>query len=198
MNILNPPPKQITVNGTIYSIDSDYRTWLKISDKLNRIDCVSEDEESACENIIVIAEIISLAFGKLINEPYTDTFNAILEFYKGYPEQNNKRCSGAVSSKRLFDFNYDINYIIIAIRNQSGIDLSHRRNEHKHFHWWDFLLEFKTLEERHHICKIISYRGYEGEDKELIRLKNLYALPEQLTKSQQRIIEELDDIFYNS
>lgn len=196
MNILNSPPEYIEVNNTKYPIDWDYKKWLKISGKLNELDCSSDDEKTSCENIMVIAEMIVLVFGKLIDEPYNDTFKAMLEFYKGYPEQENNSGSGSGSVKRLFDFNHDINYIIIAIRNQTGIDLSHRRKEP--FHWWDFLIEFKTLEDRHYICKIIGYRGYEGDDKELKRLKNLYALPDNLTKTQQRIIEELDDIFYNS
>lgn len=196
MNILNPPPEYITVNGTKYPINSDFRIWLKVTTKLDELDYISDDKDVMCDNIIIIADIINMVFGKLINEPYTDTFGAILDFMKGYPEQENKNCSGAGSGKRLFDFNHDINYIIIAIRNQSGIDLSHRRKEP--FHWWDFLMEFKTLEDRHYICKVMGYRGYEGDNKELKRLKNLHALPENLTRTQQRIIEELDEIFYNS
>lgn len=191
MNITNRPPETICVNDTEYPVDWDYRTWLDISIMLDDVDFSG----NRSENIILVAEIISKAFGRIINEPLIDALPAVLEFMKGYPEADNGY-RGTSSHKKCYSFRYDINYIIIAIRNQSGIDLSYRRKEP--FHWWDFLLEFKSLTAEHYISKIMSYRAYDGKDKEMIKLREMYALPHHCTKSEQAIIDELDDIFYNS
>lgn len=196
INILTEPPATALINGTDYPIKSDYRIWVNISMLLEDLDFISGTKESDKYNIMIISEIIYLAFGELLNEPYIDTFMAVLEFMQGYPEMKDKGFSGHGNNKKLYSFRCDLNYIILAIRNQTGIDLTYRRKEP--FHWWDFLLEFKTLEDNHYICKIMSYRAYEGKDKELLKLKQTYALPKNLTKSEQAIINELDELFYNS
>lgn len=196
MNIVNSaPPDTVLVNGGVYSIHTDYRIWLEIYAKLNQIDTVGDDKETFEYNMNLICEIMLLAFGKLIDEPYADTISALREFMAGYPQEPNGYpfASEAAENEKLYSFEHDINYIILAIRNQSGIDLSFKSKEK--LHWWLFLLEFQTLEEHHYICNLMSKRAYTGDDKELLKLKAKVALPITLTRSQQRQMEELDKIF---
>ena len=174
MNVAaNPPPKEITVNQTAYGANTDFRVWLTVSDLLCDLNL---DTNNQADCLKAVAGLSRLVFGRVINEPAGDILSAVVSFYKGYPKAERGGLGGTANGERIFSFKYDINYIILAIRNQSGIDLSYRRTEP--FHWWEFLLEIETLEDRHAICKIMGYRAYGGENKELLMLKQKYALPE--------------------
>ena len=92
----------------------------------------------------------------------------------------------------------DLNYIILAIRNQGGPDLSYRRKAS--FHWWAFLLEFRALCGEHYIMRLMEIRGYEDTSKqdskranrEALRLKQRYALPYEMTADERRAAEAFD------
>ncbi|MEE0777099.1 MAG: Gp15 family bacteriophage protein, partial [Bacillota bacterium] len=111
-----------------------------------------------------------------------------------YPQYRNKDVGASKPRHRLFDFKIDMNSIIIAIRDQSGIDLSKRKEP---FHWWRFLLEFYNLTPEHHICKLMELRAYDGDDKEMKRARDAVALPVKISKRQKRFEDEMDKIFYN-
>ncbi len=192
MNVLYDPPCCLTINGRDYRIDTEYRTWIDVCTKLEQMDPYNMQGAQQ-----VLHGIIKTIFPDAINEPYKDIMEAITEFAKGYPGRPIQKQNGGSSGDDtpLFSFAYDINYMILAIRNQSGIDLTHRRKEP--FHFWDFLLEFQTLEERHLISKIIAYRAYDGTDKELLKKKALFALPERLSPQAAASLEEMEKQFYD-
>lgn len=198
MNITDEPPKSITINGTAYPVNWDFKVWIQISNLFTSIDKSTEDYEVQVQNALTITDIIQAAFGGVPDEPLQDILLAIVEFVQGYPQPDNGYRSSTEDEDgtRLYSFKYDLDYIILAIRNQSGIDLTYRRQDP--FHWWDFLLEFKSLEEHHYISKIMAYRAYKGDDKEYLRLKNRFALPAEYTRSEQKAMEEMEGIFYNA
>ena len=80
------------------------------------------------------------------------------------------------------------NAIIIAIRNQSGKDLSYRCS---HYHWWLFLLEFQTLCGEHYILNLIGARTYEGQDKDLVKRRNDCALPYEYSEEEMEEYEQM-------
>lgn len=185
------PPESIIINGRNYPIKWDFLPWaLYFEDFINNF---SDDE---VENIKIISKMQEIYLGGIIQEDFISIIQALLDFYVGYPKppMNDKGISN--NNEKNYSFKYDLNEIIIAIRNQSGIDLTHRRKGL--FHWWDFMLEFQTLTEEHAISKKISYRAYRGNDKEYIKLREIYALPIELTKTDQKMIQEINDLFYNS
>lgn len=193
INITQQPPRHITINDTEYPINWDFKVWVEISLLFQQID--PENPEN--ENQELLLQAVYLAFDCIVNEPAQDVINAMVEFMQGYPVTDNGYTQlESESGEKLYSFKHDINYIVIAIRNQSGIDLTYRRSEP--FHWWDFMLEFQTLEAEHYICKIMGYRGYTGEDKEYIKLREIHALPRELTRSEQRMVDELNEVFFNS
>lgn len=189
------PPESITINGTAYPAETDYRVWLQVSDLLCNLDSAS-DQEAMLHNLNTVQTLEALVFGRVLNEPVLDVLNACAVFYRGYPAEGNgyRPETDSVTGEKLFSFKHDINLILIAIRNQSGIDLSYRRKEP--YHWWLFLLEFRSLESRHHICQVIGWRGYTGDDPKLLEIKRQYALPQEYTRDEQRAIDEMERIFY--
>lgn len=145
-----------------------------------------ETEEQARHNIEIIEQIQIMIFGGVLqDEDPVEVMKAILAFSEGYPSAPMR---GSEGGERTYSFEYDLNAIIIAIRNQSGIDLSYRRKEP--FHWWEFLLEFQTLCGDHYILNLMNARDYRGRDRELLKRKRMCALPEELTREEQ---EELDE-----
>ena len=121
--------------------------------------------------------------GWLKDENPMDVLVAISEFTKGYPTapvRNRKQAN-------TYSFDYDLNDIIIAIRNQSGIDLSYCRTEP--FHWWESLLEFRTLCGEHYILNLMEIRGYTGKDQEMRRRAQDCALPQRYTRAEMEEYE---------
>mgnify|MGYP001012674221 CR=1 FL=1 len=201
INLANsPPPQALTICDKIYPIRYDFLTWIDVYELLIRLDTTDANEEATKKNIQLILEMERLVFGEVIDAPAVAVVNAIAVFYAGYPmyeeRQGAAEGGGGFGQDSLFSFREDLNYILLAIRNQSGIDLTYKGQVD--FHWWLFLLEFTTLEEHHHICKIMQYRTYEGDDKQMLKLKAKYALPRRYTAEEQRVLTEFDSVFYNT
>ena len=113
----------------------------------------------------------------------------------GYPEYDNgMRDTESKERESIYSLVHYINMIVLAIRNQSGIDILYKC---KHFHWWLFLLEFRSLEERHYISWVMNCRNYNGEDKERLKLKKTFALPIEYTEEEKQQAQELNNIFYD-
>lgn len=191
------PPETLEVKGGVYSINTDYRVWIEVFD-------VFMFRDSDTEALLDCIKMVFYDWQTVLSEhDPKDIIAAMCEFLKGYPEDTDG-CEVSTGSpedgdnmnqERYFDFKYDLNMIIIAIRNQSGIDLSYKC---KHFHWWLFLLEFQSLESHHQFCQIRSIREYQGKNKEMLALKRKFALPQKLTSEQREQIEEMDKLFYNT
>lgn len=195
------PPETITVNGGAYSVNTDYRIWIEIMD----VFMFKSDDLNA------LLGCIQTAFcdpnDVLSHEDISSIIEAMCTFLLGYPKEkyddDDGECESQsddddddnINQERYFDFKYDLNWIIIAIRNQSGIDLSYKC---EHFHWWLFLLEFESLEDHHYFSRLRNIREYNGDDKEMLAQKARFALPVRRTAEQRKEIEEFDKIFYNS
>ena len=99
----------------------------------------------------------------------------------------------AEADESLFSLEWDLNAIVLAIRNQSGIDLSYRRTEP--FHWWEFLLELQTLCGEHYILHLMEARSYQGKDRELLRRKRMCALPVEADEADRAAVEAFNALF---
>ena len=184
------PPTEITVGGVAFKSNTDYRVWLDVLHSLRDLVPDAQTEEQLEGNATAIAEIETLVFGRLIDAPVDAVIYAVAQFAQGYPTAPMEREG---DGEPTYSFEYDLNEIIIAIRNQSGIDLSYRRKEP--FHWWEFLLEFRTLCGNHYILNLMDARGYKGNDKELLRRKRMCALPREYTAAEKAEIDAFNALF---
>ena len=193
---MDAPPTSIEVGGTAYPVNIDFRVWIQITEKL--LDIVPEPDsiEEISANLKIIYDIEELAFGGILeDEEISDTMDGIMEFAKGYQDEESDGTGS--DGPQLVSLSHDINYLILAIRNQSGIDLSYRRTEP--FHWWLFLTEVKSLCGDHYILKLAEIRGYKGKDKEMLRLKSKLALPtRESTHYGQDVIDDINAEFYGA
>lgn len=197
-NLANtPPPEFIKVGETIYPINFNFMTWIDVIDLLDEIDFDAlfgnESDIDLEEDYKTIEKIEKLVFGSVINEDIYSVLKAVTGFACGYQRSGKIEISDD-DGKTIFDFKMDMNAILLAIRNQSGIDLT---KPNTLFHWWLFLAEFHSLAGEHYICKLMELRAYNGDDKEKCKARNAVALPPKVSKRQQKFEDEMSKIFYN-
>ena len=178
-------PEAITVNGIPFSLNTDYRVWLKagrLFDKLN----TAEDQNP------IFLEICELTVKKYPEEGYVmgeDLIFGLLEFYKGFPKEDNdySRTEKEKSKERKkppsFDFFYDAEYIYCSFVSFYGI----RLQQVEHMHWWEFLTLFEGLmmSDQTSVNFVVGARQQKvsakmpREEKSRIeKLKKQFALPE--------------------
>lgn len=188
------PPTSLEVGGFSYPVQVDYRVWIGVLRELEEWIDQPADEAQLRHNAGIYARVQHLAFGgELVDESPAEVLAAIAEFARGYPAAPVEAEEGGAP---VYSFEYDLNAIVIAIRNQSGIDLSYRRKEP--FHWWEFLLEFQTLCGDHYILNLMEARGYRGDDPELLRRKRMCELPRKRRADEAARLEEINRLFYNA
>lgn len=185
------PPTAITVGGVSYSINTDYRVWIDVLRRMRDLITKPQNIEHVVHNAEVLAKVENAVFGKVIPHPADEVLDAINSFAGGYPEA--PVGEGKNPNVQTYSFDYDLNYIILAIRNQSGIDISYRRK--KPFHWWEFLLEFHALCGDHYILRLMEIRGYDGKDRDMQRQAQRFALPHVNTADDQQALDALDAMF---
>lgn len=187
MNMLvDSVPESLTIAGTEYKINTDYRIWLKFESLLS-------DESQNSE--VTLLDIKKLIFKSELPHDSDDeeTTEQILWFYRcGKPEQK-----GGKSSKQIFDYDYDDGYICAAFIEQYNIDI-----ETAKMHWWKFHALMLSLSENTEFVKILGYRTIDITSKMPAaqkafyqKMKNHYKLP--VKKEEQQRINAIEDALIN-
>ena len=134
-------PTAISVNGVLFELNTDYRTWLKVGVLLEKMN-------GAKEANALFFEICELAIRKYPEQGYVigdELLAGLVEFYKGCPtvdnEKTEKSKERAKSKEPTFDFQYDAEYIYCSFASFYGI----RLQTIKQMHWWEFLTLFRGL-----------------------------------------------------
>lgn len=187
------PPTEITVGGVAYGVNVDFRVWIDVLRSLRDLISTPKSLADVAHNAEIIASVQMAVFGKLIPHPAQEVLAEISAFASGYPEAP---VEGSGRTTETYSFDWDINYIVIAIMNQYGIDLTYRRKEP--FHWWEFLLYFRALCGDHYILRLMEIRGYDGKDADLKRQAQRFALPRETTADDQAMLDEFNELFYNA
>jgi hypothetical protein len=189
------PPTAITVGGFSYPVDADFRTWIRVVKMLGGFIPAAATPEHVQHNADLMCELQTAVFGGVLeDEDPSEALKAISDFAQGYP--NAPIAPSGRQHEATYSFEYDLNFIIIAIRNQSGIDLSYRRKEP--FHWWEFLLEFSSLCGDHYILRLMEIRGYDKNPEKPESAKARCALPREKTAAQEAVLEDINAEFYGA
>ncbi len=190
---LDAPPTALTIGGIDYPINVDYRVWIDVMRLLRNFISAPTTKEHLEHNVKTIMEIELLVFGEIIKQPAKDIVDALIDFSAGYP---NAPIGEGKATAQTYSFEWDINYIIIAIQNQYHIDLSYARTEP--FHWWLFLVYFNALAGEHYITRLMEIRGYSGKDADLKRQAQRFALPRETTADEQAQLDAFNALFEGS
>lgn len=208
MNILlDPLPETVTIGGTDWPIETDFRTSI-LFELLIQDDTLADEE--------IIANALNLYFGS-IPPNIVEAAEQIIWFYScGKPSKKKKLyrvekpaeqdddtededegpLADADSGERVYSFEHDAPYIYAAFMEQYGIDLV----DIPYLHWWKFRALFQSLNDNTHFSKIMGYRGMEITDKMskeqkryYRKMKKLYELPlsEAEVEKQNAIVNAL-------
>lgn len=189
---MDPPPTALTVGGSSYPIDTDYRTWLRVLGAIRSLNYHPKTLQDMAKLSEGLKDIQEMVFGGVLkDESAADALDAISEFLRGYPSPP----VGSLPQQEgpTVSFDWDLNEIIIAIQDQHGVDCSWRRKES--LHWWEFKLLYDTLSGDHYILQLRDIRGYTGNDRNMKRRKAAFALPVELSGEEQAEWDEFEAQF---
>lgn len=188
MRMFNRLPQCVYFNNKRYDINTDYRLFIDFEIKMQ-----GKDKKKAINNCLFA---FFPAFLDICNQGlYEEAVEKFIWFYRCGREEIESRVkrTGAnnAKAKQLFSYEYDDELIYGAFKEQYNINL-----DRVYLHWWEFKALLKTLSSECEFCKAKGYRGYDGKDKDLLKLKDSYKLP--LTQAEldeeerhKKIYEEL-------
>lgn len=151
MNVLTDKfPTKIKVNNKILKINSDFRNCIKIIQAFEDDDLFDEEKYLILIKTLYIDEVDT-----------EDIEEAIIKGIKflDLGEENNDNDSS--TSKRLYSFIKDDNYIYTGIRQSHNIDL----NSIEYLHWWNFVYLFLDIGQDCMFNQLIYYRQRKNEGK---------------------------------
>ncbi len=174
-------PTVFESKGKKYPIHTDFREWIRFESLLTNSD-VPENLKT------VIA--LRMIFADNVPEDILPAAKFIFWFYRGGRERRimkNNDGSAVLESRRVYDFEYDSEYVFAAFLGQYGINLAHT----DYMHWWEFRALFRGLRECR-MTDIMGYRGAEISDdlpesrrEFLLDMQELYELPVSLTEKRK-------------
>ena len=184
MNILiDLLPSSVKIDSTEYEINSDFRTSVLFS-LLMEDDNLSEEEK--------VLQALNLYY-PVVPDNLEEAIEQIKWFYSCGKLDNpigNKKARE--SSKKVFDFEVDANYIYSAFMSQYRIDLQ----DIEELHWWKFKALLEGLKEDNKLSKIIEYRSVDLskiKDKEQRKfykdMQKQYSLNKE-SKEDLKLLEE--------
>ena len=183
------PPQSIRVGGADYAVNVDFRVWIDILDRARELYASVGTLEEARHNARVLADLQKMAFGGVLAESPAAVLRAMMAFARGYPTMVGEDVGADEDGEELLSFDYDINDLVLAIRAQSGVDLSYRRREP--YHWWEFLLRVRALCGDHAILRAVRLRASRDTSREARLARRRARLPHKPTAEERRQLEAL-------
>lgn len=160
-------PNAIEVYGQVFLLNTDFRPWLQYPG------IIRED----------LRELFTDRTPPLLTREAIEQLDC---FYM--PPAELPR--GSSAGVPLVDWDLDADLIYAAFMQAYGIDLIKAD-----MHWHKFLALFSALPEETLMVKIMSYRAYTGQDKDILELKSKWALPERLNEEEQQAVDEFNELF---
>ena len=197
MNLLiDRLPSEVTVGGVEFKIRSDFRTSILFEQLM--FDSTIEDNEKIA---LALELYYSDEISRINNANIDEAIEKMLWFFTGGKEKEGSTKKTSSNIKRVYDYEYDDDYIYSAFMTQYGIDL----NRIKYLHWWKFRALFNCLKEDNEIVKIMQYRGVnltkikdKEERKRYAKLKEIYKLPVQVDKDEKERLEAIKKALANN
>ena len=160
-------PNAIEVYGQVFLLNTDFRPWLQYPG------IIRED----------LRELFTDRTPPLLTREVIEQLDC---FYM--PPAELPR--GSSAGVPLVDWDLDADLIYAAFMQAYSIDLIETG-----MHWHKFLALFSALPEETLMVKIMSYRAYAGQDKDMLELRDKWALPERLNEEEQQAVDEFNELF---
>ncbi len=168
-------PNVIEINGSLYSIETDFRLWMRFEIEVGKLKTGRQMD-------------VSYLF---VNEmPARLTLNDLMVFAR--PKRVLPRSTGRHSDAIALDYELDSDLIVAAFLGQYGIDLTE-----VDLHWHKFLALLHGLNEHTKLREVMGYRMYEknnGKTDVYEELRRAWEI-ERMTTEEAAEIQEFSDIF---
>jgi hypothetical protein len=174
INLINGLPNTIEVDGKPYHIYTDYRVWLKFGQT------VANGESDF--SFIFVKETPLLRINDTIYMS-DDCAKALVNFYLN----ENELPRDSKTNVRAIDFEIDSELIYAAMLQQYGIDIFETG-----LHWHKFKALISALTEKTLLGQVMGWRNYEGKEKEICKLREVWALPEILTEEEKEMLDKFE------
>ena len=187
MNNVWELPVSLTIGGAGYSINTDFRTILKVISVLSNPDYLSETK------IIVTMKAMIKDFDSLPSEHYEEAIQKCYEFIDlGEKEENDK------PKPTLMDWEQDAPLIIPAVNKVLGQEI----RAIPYLHWWTFVGAYMNIGEGL-FSSIISIRSKKAKHKKLEKYeqefykenKNLIDIKAKESEEEREFKNELRRIY---
>jgi len=178
-------PNTITVNGSSFLIETDYRAWLKFG--------VLVEDNCDLSELVFLLKDTDIKDCLLWSVPtWNEMYKQMASFYSNPNSTPNQ--IGEVAGEKTIDFIEDGEYIYASFLYAYKIDLVETD-----LHWHKFKALFNGLPDTSKMVSIMNMRSYttptKTPDKIHMEAKQVWALK---TKIDDKLIDELNEMFYNS
>lgn len=172
----NVLPEAVMVSGKYYKIHTGHCSWFRFAEILGQEKAYLSD--------------LDFLYVDELPEDKKAGLDALYDFY--YEKKEVPRAEGD-TGERVLDYAIDADMIYAAILQCYGIDLYD-----KQLHWHKVRAMIAGL----HGTRLDEIMGYRcskpGKNKELARIKRIWALPERKTKDDKESAEKVAEVFYAS
>ena len=167
-------PEAVQVNGAFFAIQTDFRYWIRFSQMLKENHTFGD---------------FDFLYKNGAPEDRTAGFNSLLDFYIN--KKQLPKVSGESDGTRAVDYELDSDLIFAAFYEVYGIDLTEET-----LHWHKFRALFDGLHGTK-LNEVMGYRLYKPNEKTdykktMLELKEMWALPEEITDEEQKEIDDFD------
>ena len=176
-------PKYAEVNGKRYPINTDYRVALRCFAVIEDTDICDEERALA---------VIYLLFGDVPVENIADFLRIAGDYLRCGEKEN------PTDGTRDMDFIADEKYISASFMSDYRIDLSTTD-----MHFWQYIQLIQGFTDNAVMSRVREVRNYDlAEIKDpktrakMIKAKESVALPEKITKEEQKAIDDFEKLFY--
>lgn len=180
--LTDPPATHVWHENRYYTVNPSYDIVLDLQkmygdSRLNDVDKIN----TALRMLIVRPKRIHMSTNQKMN-----LLQAIYDQCIKIPERHSPK-----NQQKVFDFEFDGEYIYSSFMEEYGIDLIEQRGK---LHWKKFLALFQGLSEKTKIREVMKIRSMEipspnrhnrKEIQSIMELKSYYALPVQGTGGKQ-------------
>lgn len=172
-------PCTVRIDKKDVSINTDFRASIEF-ELIMQDDMLSDEEK--------LIKILLLYYNQ-IPENINEALEQCLWFYSCGKLGKKRK-----SSKTLYRFDTDAEYIYSAFLAQYGMDIV----DIPYMHWWKFRSLFLGLDEENEFVKIMGYRGIEisgkmtNEQKRFYKkMKERYKIP--MSEKKNKMIKDIED-----
>ena len=178
-------PTSVTIDGEKYEINSNFRTSILFELM------ITDNELSEKQKLEQALRLYYPIIPTNINE----AIEKILWFYRCGKDIVKSKGKGNKINTKIYDYEFDDEYIYSAYLDQYRIDLQ----DIEDLHWWKFKAMFNSLNEECLFKKIMQWRATDTnkiKDKDqksfYKNMQKVYKLPVNINKSEEQRFNEIN------